>query len=210
MSPGGRDSRPRVRADVALALLEVIQQQDVPLEVLEDEDVSQTLPRRLGLSGVVDRQVQLHRENARKGRRITDSELAELIKLVLRRPDAVEVFFEVGVRLAGPPARGMVRSLPRGLKLFVAKRRALKRLRTLFGRRLGGFVPGQFVLEGSASPFVQADPDGKACQIVSGLCQGILRDLLSHKILVVEQACETRGDPSCRWALVPSSLEEAG
>lgn len=200
-----RDRKPRVAADVALALLEVIQQQDLPQEVLEDENVSETMPRRLGLSGVVYQQVQLHRENVKKGRRLTDAELVELLRLVLRRPDALEVFFEVGVRLTGAPFGPVVRKMPRGVRLFVAKRRVLKRLKTLFGRRVGGFVPGAFVLEGTASPFVQADPEGKACQVVSGLCQAVLCDILGEDVLVVEQACETRGDPSCRWALIESS-----
>ncbi len=187
---------------MALALLEVIQQQDLPSEILEDENVSQTMPRRFGLSDVVDRQVRLHREHARKGRKLSDGELQELLRLVLRRPDAVEVFFEVGLRLAGPPPNGFLRSLPLGMRMFIARRRTLRRLRALLGRRVGGFAPGPFVLNGSASPFVQADPSGKACQVVAGLCQQILRDLISEDVLVVEQACEARGDRSCRWVMV--------
>ena len=87
-----RGNKPRVAADVALALLEVIQQQDHPGEVFQDENVSETMPRRLGLSEVVDRQVRLQRENAKKGHRLTDAELTELIRLVLRRPDSPEIF----------------------------------------------------------------------------------------------------------------------
>jgi hypothetical protein len=41
-------------AVVALTLLEVIRAQDLPTEVLEQEDTSVTLPRRLGLSDVVE------------------------------------------------------------------------------------------------------------------------------------------------------------
>lgn len=197
-----KEAKPRVAADVALALLEVIQQQDHPAEVLKDENVSETLPRRLGLSDVVYRQVQLYKEHARKGRKLTEGELRELVRLVLRRPDSVEVFFEVGLRLAGGPPSALTRRLPRGARLFLAKRHTLRRLRALFGRRVGGFAPGTFVLEGTASPFVQADPDGKACQVVAGLCQQILREFIAVDALVVEQACEARGDTSCRWVLV--------
>lgn len=194
--------KPRIAAHVALALLEVIQHQDHPTEVLEDEDVSQTMPRRLGLSDVVDRQVRLHRENARRGRKVTDAELAELMRLVIRRPDSPEVFFEVGARLAQNLTGKAVRALPRGLRTLMVKRAVYGRLKKLFGRRIGGFVSGRFVMEGSASPFVQADPGGDACHLVAGFCQRALSDALGEPVMVVEQACETRGDTKCRWALV--------
>jgi len=197
--------RRRVAASVALALLEVIQQQDHPTEVFEDEDVSRTLPRRLGLSEVVDRQVRQYRENARRGHKLTDSELAELMKLVLKRPDSPEVFFEVGGRLAGELTGSMVRMLPGGLKTLVLKGRISKRLRRLFGRRIGAFAPGPFALEGSALPFVQVDPGGDACHLVAGFCQRALRDAFGKEVLVVEQSCEARGDSVCRWAMVEAS-----
>lgn len=195
-------AKPRVAADVALALLEVIQQQDHPTEVFEDEDVSRTMPRRLGLSDVVDRQVRMHRENARRGRRVTDSELGELMRLVMRRPDSPEVFFEVGARLAGNLSGPVVRILPGGPATFVLKSRIAKRLKRLFGRRIWVFGSGPFVLEGSDSPLVEVDPGGDACQLVAGFCQRALQDGLGAEVLVVEQACRTRGDPSCRWCLV--------
>jgi len=195
-------AKPRVAADVALALLEVIQQQDTPTEVFEDEDVTRTMPRRLGLSEVVDRQVRIHRENARRRRRVSDGELGELMRLVMRRPDSPEVFFEVGARLAADLTGPLVRVLPCRVAILVLKGRIAKRLKRLFGRRIGGFAPGSFVLEGSASLFVQADPGGDACQLVTGFCQRALRDALGRDVLVVEQACEARGDPCCRWSLV--------
>lgn len=194
--------KPRVAADVALALLEVIQQQDHPTEVFEDEDVSRTMPRRLGLSEVIDRQVRIHRENARRGRRVRDAELGELMRLVMRRPDSPEVFFEVGSRLAGDLTGPVVRVLPARLAILLLKGRIGKRLRRLFGRRIGAFAAGPFMLEASASPFVQADPGGDACQLVTGFCQRALRDALGRDVLVVEQACQARGDVSCRWSLV--------
>ena len=189
-------------ADVALALLEVIQHQDHPTEVFEDEDVSRTMPRRLGLSDVIDRQVQIHRENARKGRKLTDGELAELMRLVIRRPDSPEVFFEVGARLAGSLTGPLVRVLPERIAVPVLKARMTKRLRRLFGRRIGAFASGGFALEGTALPFAQADPGGDACHLMAGFCQRALRDASGGEPLIVEQSCETRGDAMCRWALV--------
>ena len=49
--PTAGKSAPRISAAVALTLLEVIRFQDAPTEVLESEDPSHTMPRRLGLSG---------------------------------------------------------------------------------------------------------------------------------------------------------------
>lgn len=194
--------RRRVAASVALALLEVIQQQDHPTEVFEDENLAQTMPRRLGLSEVVERQVRMYRENAR--RKLTDSELAELMKLVLKRPDSPEVFFEVGGRLAEGTGSG-IRMWPRGIRLFLLKRRISRRLSRLFGRPIGAFGSGAFTLEGSALPFVQVDPGGDACHLVAGFCQRSLRDALGMEVLVVEQACQTRGDHLCRWSMVDST-----
>ena len=197
--------RPRVAADVALALLEVIQQQDHPTEVFEDEDVSRTMPRRLGLSEVIDRQVRIHRENARRGRKLTDGELAELMRLVIRRPDSPEVFFEVGARLAENLTGPMVRSLPERATVPILKARMAKRLKKLFGRSIGAFASGGITLEGAGLPFVQADPGGDACHLVAGFCQRALRDAMGGEPLIVEQSCETRGDPVCRWTLVEGS-----
>lgn len=192
----------RVAADVALALLEVIQQQDHPSEVFEDENVSQTMPRRLGLSEVIDSQVRLHRENVRKRRKLSDSELAELMRLVIKRPDAPEVFFEAGARLAAGLTGGTVRALPRKVRTMVVKRRVRSRLKKLFGQRIARFVSGAFVLEGVEAPFAQVDPGGHACQVITGFCQTALSEALEQQTLVVEQACETRGDSACRWSLV--------
>ena len=193
----------RVAASVALALLEVIQQQDSPTEVFEDENVAQTMPRRLGLSEVVDRQVRMYRENAR--RKLTDAELAELMRLVLRRPDAPEVFFEVGVRLAQGTVGSALRLWPRSLRLKPLKRRVSRRLDRLFGRPIGAFGTGAFMLEGSGLPFVQVDPGGDACHLVAGFCQRCLRDALGTEVLVVEQSCESRGDELCRWSMVEAA-----
>ena len=194
--------KPRIAAEVALALLEVIQQQDSPTEVFQDEDVSATMPRRLGLSEVVDRQVRLQRDNARKGRRLSDSELIELMRLVMKRPDAPEVFFEAGARLGSGLMGGGARVLPKGLRTSLVKRRVSRRLKRLFGRRIGLFQSGPFAFEGSGTPFAQVDTSGSACQVVAGVCQQALSDGWGRDVLVVEQACEARGDTACRWAWV--------
>ena len=62
--------RQRVSALVALTFLEVIQASDRPFEVFEEEDTSITMPRRLGLSGVVERRIRDYQAETKKGRKI--------------------------------------------------------------------------------------------------------------------------------------------
>lgn len=209
-TPAQSSGQRRNSAELALALFEVIRVQDSPVEILEDEDVTRTMPRRLGLSDVIDQQIRRFREQARKGRRLTDGELRDLVGLVIRRPDATEVFFEAGLQLAEgmslPKAPGRIRRLA----LARARRRTRRRLRELFGRRIGGFAHGEFAFEGAALPMMQADPRGRACALVTGLSQGILQRYLGAGALVVEQACESRGDTKCRWVLVERSAGVAG
>lgn len=188
-----------VAAEIVVELLETLRQVDLPAEVLTDEDISQTLPRKFGISGVIETQIKLQREKARRGERLPPAELAGLMKLVMRRPDSREIFFKAGARLARRQVSARGRLFPRRLRVRMTRKRVQRQLAKLFGRRMGGFISGPFTLELSASPFVQLDESGDACQFVSGFCQQALRDGVSVKWTVTEQRCETKGDPSCRW-----------
>lgn len=193
---------------VALTLLEVIQDQDRPEEILQDEDPSITMPRRLGLSDVILTQVMRYREEARKGQRITEAETGDLLRLVARRPDAARVFAEAGRRLSPSAGRGR---RPARLKSRIgralARRRVRKRLRTLFGRSVGSFGAGPLTLEGTDLLFARHVPGGAACELVSGLCQGILGGPDPQSVRVEHVACQGRGDPACRWVVAPSVPE---
>ena len=168
-------SHPRVAAVVALTLLEVLRHQDRPEEVLESEDTTITMPRRLGLSEVVDTQIRRYREEARRGGRISDDEVKDLVRLFIRRPDAEELFFRVGRTLAGEKGKpSWKKALPGALSYALARRSVGRRLRRLFGRRVGGFAAGPFTLEGRALVLIQCDPGGDACQILTGFCQAML------------------------------------
>lgn len=188
-----------VAADIVVELLETLRQVDLPAEVLTDEDISQTLPRKFGISAVIETQIKLQREKARRGERLPPGELAGLMKLVMRRPDSREIFFKAGARLAQRQVRTPARLFPRRLRLRMVKNSIRRQLAKLFGRRMGGFISGPFTLELSASPFVQLDESGGACQFISGFCQQALRDGVSVRWTVAEQRCETNDDPSCRW-----------
>ena len=193
------DELARISAEVTLALLEAIKTRDRPHEILGDEDIHRTMPRRFGLSAVVERQIDLFKDRARRGVRMTTAELADFMQLVIRRPDSAEIFHEMGAELATKRLPPRSWWLPRFLRLRKAKKNIRKSLRRLFGRRIGGFASGTFVFEVSASPFVQVDASGDACEIVTGFCQLALRKGVDPKATVTKRRCETEGDAMCRW-----------
>ena len=197
-------SRRRIRSIVALTLFEVIRHQDLPAEVLEDEDPSRTMPRKLGLSNVVEARIRHAREDVKRGARISDDEFDDLVRLVIRRPDSEEVFRLIGLRLSGgtgvrPHKRWRV--LPSGMRYAVARRAVMRSLKSLFGRRVGGFAAGPFTMEGRSLLFIQSDPGGDACALVSGFCGPVLQRTLGITTSVSHVACESRGDAVCRWEL---------
>lgn len=196
-----------MRAEVALRLLEVIRDQDVPVEVLEEEDPTVTMPRKLGLSDVVERQIRSYREDAKRGVKLTDAEIRDLFRLVIRRPDGEEIFSKAGRLLAGrDPRRRWRRALPAGLAQRLARIRLQRRLKALFGRRMGGFSGRGFTLEGRALLFVEADPGGDACALLTGLSEAVLEQAAGRPASVTHSRCQARGDALCRWE---GSLAEA-
>ncbi|MFC1660243.1 hypothetical protein ACFL3S_02095 [Gemmatimonadota bacterium] len=197
------ETKRRVAPVVGLVLLEVIRVRDLPSEVFASEDPALTMPRRLGLSDIVDRQIRLFREEIRRGRKMSDEEVGDLFQLVLRRPDSEEVFLQAGELLAGrdQPRRGLQRLYPGGVRYAVARRSVSRRLRGLFGRPFGGFAHGAFTLEARNHPLLAMDPGGRTCPLVSGFCQTVLSRTLGRPAEVSHRSCQARGDELCRWGL---------
>ena len=193
--------KPRVAADIVLALLESVREMDLPAERLPDEDVRVTMPRRLGISDVIYTQIAAFQEHQRRGRRVTDEELASFISLVTRRPDAASVFAATGSRLAATNLKPVAKGMPRAMRVGMLKRRIKRALNRLFGRTLGGFTPGAFTFEIGASPLVQVDPGGAACRIITGFFERALRDSLGDGPTVLQTRCEVMGDAVCRWTV---------
>lgn len=193
--------KPSIAAKVALSLLEAIRSVDRPSEWMDDEVLSRTMPRRLGLSTVIERQIRLHEEYVREGRKLTLDEFGEFLRLVNKRSDAGKVFLEMGSHLADSAGTTRGRLLPRRVRLFRVKRSVARAFPKLFGRRFGGFVSGPFTFEVSASPLVQLDSSGTACQILTGFCQRALDRGVGDDLEVTKSSCETRGDRCCRWTL---------
>lgn len=190
----------RVQAVVALRLLEVMRDLDLPQEILDDDDPTRTMPRRFGLSDVVDRQIRTYKDDVRKRVRLADEEVQGLFRLVLRRPDGERVFHQAGRLLAtGNRILGWRRVLPRRARLALARAQAARRLRRLFGRPIGGFGRGAFVIEGRALFFIECDPGGDACHLLSGFCQETIEQVLGSSARLAHTMCQSRGDPLCRW-----------
>jgi hypothetical protein len=190
----------RVKAVVALRLLEVMRDRDLPTEILEDEDPSRTIPRRFGLSDVVDRQIRTYRADVRKRVRLSDAEIGDLFRFVIRRPDGGEVFEEVGRLLALSDRSGRLsRVLPRSAQFALARSASKRKLRKLFGHTVGGFGRGPFVMEGRSLFFFRHDPGGDACHLVSGFCREVIEKRLGGTVRVAHTHCQARGDDLCRW-----------
>jgi hypothetical protein len=180
--------------------LEVIRDQDVPGEVLEEEDPTVTMPRRLGLSDVVERQIRSFKDDVRRRVRLSDAEVTDLFRLVIRRPDSEEIFYKVGRMLAAErPRRSWQRIMPRSVVLAMARGRTRRGLKRLFGRPIGGFGRGSFVIEGRALLFIQADPGGDACAFMTGFCEAVLEEVAGSRAHVTHTFCQARRHDQCRW-----------
>ena len=204
ISPG---SKRRVSSVVGLSLLEVIRAFDLPTEVLASEDPTQTMPRRLGLSDVVDQQIRLFRDQVRRREKITDQQAQDLFHLVLRRPDSEEAFLKAGELLVEDirPLRTFRRLYPQKARYSLSRRETRKAMKSLFGRAIGGFAHGPFTIEAKGHFLLEMDPGGDACALLTGLSQTILRGCLGRKVNVRHSSCEARKQDLCRWVL--SDLE---
>jgi len=193
----------QVDSAVALAILEGLRDADRPEEFLEDEDLTITLPRRLGLSDVVGNGIRRYDQEARRGRRVPESEVADLVALVIRRGDADEVFRDVGRALARrDPNKGLLlRVAPGRLRMRLARREVRRRLRRLFGPGVARFEKGTFKLVGLDVPFTDADPGGEVCEIVTGLCEGIVEEVTTRPVRIRRWRSQTVAGPTDRWEI---------
>ncbi len=190
---------------VGLTLLEVIRRQDLPKEILEAENPTVTMPRKLGLSDVIDRQIRIYQEEVRKGRRMSDQEVHDLVKLVTRRPDSEEVLFRAGRILAGEngsEVRGLRRLLPRGVALGLARRSVRRRIKKLFGRDLGRFEDAPFEYKAGRHLLLESDPGGDACHLVTGLGETIVQRFTGAGFRLIHAQCISRADDQCRWTIL--------
>jgi hypothetical protein len=184
---------------VALALLEALQRQDLPEEVLVDENLSITLPRRLGLSHVVDAQARRYREEARRNRRVPEPEVVDLIRLVARRPDARELFQQVGRSLAGPLRSRWRHALPARLLVRHARRRAAGLVAHHFGPDLLHLPRRSERIEEGRELLFQADPSGAAYGILDGAFAAALESTGRYPLRLRRLRSRAAGDSDTAW-----------
>ena len=194
------------RADLPLAILESIRTHDRPAEVLEDEDLTASLPRRLGLTGVVESQIHRYRIARKRRERIAYTEVGDLLRLVLRRPDSEPILRQAGQIIAkqhgGRPHyrfAALARILPASLAARVAKRT----LRALL-HRIGGGVPVRvtrtpFTAEMTNPVTAHVDRWGVACILYSAAIEQAVADTTGRRPRVEHVACQSRGDEKCVW-----------
>ena len=209
-----RDTNPknhrRVKAIVGLRLLEVVRDRDLPTELLEEEDPARTIPRRLGLSDVVDRKIRAYGDDVRKGVHLMDQGITDLFTLVNRRSDSDEVFFNTGrelVEVHFPFRWGRV--FPESIQYMFARTYLSWHLKHLFGRRILSFAEGPLNVEVQGLFFEGGDPEGSTCYLISGICQRILEQIGHRSAKVGHTLCQARGDDRCRWdgSIIPLTEE---
>jgi predicted hydrocarbon binding protein len=190
---------------VALVLLESLRDVDTPPEVLEDEAFRISLPRRLGLSDVIDGQMRRYADMRKRRRQLEAGEFLDLLRLISRRPDARMVFEAAGDRLGSEYASrtSRVAGLARRMAPMALRRRSL--LRHL--RRIAeSLSPGGLVRADRTEPSLSvarclpaaADDSGTACGMITAAFTACAHGL-GESVPVRHPHCESRGDEACLW-----------
>lgn len=191
-----------------LLLLETMRDMDRPPEVLEDEDLAVSLPRRFGLSDVVGRQIHRFREEVRGRRPQSVAEMEDLIRLVIRRPDAEAIFREAGRRVArhswqerAAALRRTMRFVPRPIGLFAATRAASRLFRQLAGESQIHIHRRPVEMRITDSLTARADPSSAACSFYSGALEELLNRYTGRTYQVLHSRCQGRGAELCEWTV---------
>jgi len=188
-----------------LTLLERVRAHDRPDEVLEDEDLMQSMPRRLGLTGIVFDQIRRYEEAERNNKPVPYGDVVNLIQLVLRRPDAGIILWETGQAMAqrriervpGPVVR-LLRLLP-GHGAGPAARVGRRLLRALSG---GGTIEAHgrpFQVAFTDCPLATLDALGTACSLYSGALETLVKGYSGREVRIAHERCRARADDVCLW-----------
>lgn len=191
-----------VAARLPLALLETVRAIDLPEEILENEDLPASLPRRFGLSDVVARRITAYEAAEKEGRRVPAEEVVDLLRLIIRRPDARNVLREAGAEFA---RRSMGRARAAGMPSFLrhlAARRAARALLRPVATPAGKFTVERPLLVRSAAPLTAAADDrGTGCALVTGALYELAQAYLRESPTVTHQRCVGLGDDACEWVV---------
>jgi predicted hydrocarbon binding protein len=199
---------PSIAPVFPLLLLETMRDMDRPSEVLEDEDLTISLPRRFGLSDVVLVQIRRFQQEVRQRRLQDVAPVEDLIRLVIRRPDAEEIFVEAGRRIArhffaqrSRLLRTAVRILPRPIASFAANRAGKRLFRRLVGGSRFSLQRWPIELKVEDTLTARADPGGAACAFYSGVLEETIELYVGRRYRVRHARCEARGGERCHWVV---------
>ncbi|MDX1674174.1 MAG: hypothetical protein R3314_05155 [Longimicrobiales bacterium] len=187
-------------------MLESVRQHDRPSEVLEEEDLATSLPRRLGLTGVVESQIHRYRIARKRRERIPAEDVADLLRLVLRRPDAEAILVEAGHELARHHGRrllyriaGAARILPDAITSRIAKRSVRRLMQRLGADATLQITRGPLRIELRNAVTARADDTGTACTLYSAAIEEAVQHAIGRRPAVEHIACQGRGDRACVW-----------
>ena len=197
-----------VDAAFPLALLESVRSHDRPGEVLEDEDLTLSLPRRLGLTGVIETQIFRYEAARKAGRAVPIDEVMSLVRLVMRRPDSEPILRETGQRMARWHFRRapelwsrVLHRAPARLGLRWARRGATRALRALqIGSAIEAARP--FTIRIADCATARLEDSGIGCTLVTGLVEEQLLLSTGKPRRVRHTCCLSRGDDACEWELI--------
>lgn len=186
---------------------------DRPTEILEDEDITLSLPRRFGLSEVVRLQISKFQEEVRQKRLQLPSQFEDLIRLVIRRPDAEVIFLEAGRRVAARywqersgVMRRLISFLPRALSVKAAQRGGRRMFRELAGPSRFRIQRKPISLTIDNALTANADPAGSACAFYSGALAQLLELYTGRRYRVLHPECAARtAGAQCEWQVEISS-----
>ncbi|HWV56451.1 MAG TPA: hypothetical protein VNZ57_03170, partial [Longimicrobiales bacterium] len=182
-----------------------IRERDRPQEILEDEILAISLPRRLGLTVVVESQIQRYEEAARHNQPIPADEAGDLLRLVLRRPDAESILLDAGRDIARRAfgdrrlTASIARNMPRAIAYAVIRRRMRKVLRRIVGRgqiRISGKPP---VIRMMNALTAAVDASGTACVLYAAVAEELAYLYTRRRLSVKHSRCQARGDAHCEW-----------
>lgn len=210
--------RIEIAALVPLALLESMRAHDRPREAFHEENITTGLPQRLGLTGVVESQIERYTAERKRSARVRQEEVADLIRLVLRRPDGEAILREAGRRVAqeeigsdSPVRRLLRRILPHALARAAAGRRIRRLVRRLTGNARFAFESGDPPTVRLAECFTaELNSAGLACRLYGGMFEESIYIYTNSRPVVSHVNCIARGADGCEWKLEPpDSLGEA-
>jgi len=188
-----------------LVLLEAVRSVDMPDEDLEAEFVEELRTKRFGLSDTVLAQIRRYNDAVKRGQQLPVEEAVGIAKLIGRRPDAEAVFREAGrglARLTYARVPAVTRKLVRALPTMLARPMALRHVRHIGTRFLGGSVRrvgATILLDVPGAVTRDAAPRQAGCAFYESVLRELMQLLVGGVGAVEHVRCASRGEQTCEW-----------